>query len=105
MQQNHSSKSGFVRPRNLFGLLLVTLGLSFAVLSVGASGTAKSSITKGQASITAANPTSGTLDPAHPTLTYTDGPLPPNPSGILGAPVCNGGICSDFTVTVNGSSL
>jgi hypothetical protein len=58
-------------------------------------------------------PPSGTLSPSTPNLsiTYTDGPLVENPSGVLGAPVCtvqgqtipNG--CSDFVITINASSL
>jgi hypothetical protein len=54
----------------------------------------------------AATPPSGTLDPANPTITYTDGPTAPNPTGILGAPDCTvPNSCSDFAVTVNASSL
>lgn len=54
----------------------------------------------------AATPASGTIDPSNPSLTYTDGPTAPNPTGVLGAPNCAApNSCSDFTVTVNASSL
>jgi hypothetical protein len=53
------------------------------------------------------SPASGTLTPSSPTITYTDGPLVENPTGILGAPICPGApnTCSDFTVTINASAL
>jgi PKD repeat protein len=54
----------------------------------------------------AATPPSGTLDPANPSITYTDGPTDPNPTGVLGAPDCSApNSCSDFMVTINASSL
>jgi hypothetical protein len=54
----------------------------------------------------AAVPPSGTIDATHQSITYTDGPTVPNPTGVLGAPVCTvPNSCSDFTVTVNASSL
>lgn len=54
----------------------------------------------------AAVPPSGTLTPANPIITYTDGPTAPNPTGILGAPICSApNSCSDFVVTVNANSL
>ncbi len=56
--------------------------------------------------ILAAAPASGTIDPANQSVTYTDGPTAPNPTGVLGAPDCTApNSCSDFTVTVNASSL
>jgi hypothetical protein len=53
------------------------------------------------------SPASGTLTPGTPIITYMDGPLVENPTGILGAPICPGApnACSDFVVTINGSSL
>ncbi|HZR79147.1 MAG TPA: PKD domain-containing protein [Chthoniobacterales bacterium] len=54
----------------------------------------------------AAMPASGTLDATNRSLTYTDGPTVPNPTGVLGAPICDvPNSCSDFTLTVNASSL
>ena len=54
----------------------------------------------------AATPASGTIDTMHQSLTYTDGPTAPNPTGVLGAPICSvPNSCSDFAVTVNASSL
>src|SRR4051794_32733278 len=51
-------------------------------------------------------PPNATLTPGNLSVTYTDGPLVENPSGILGAPICAGAnTCSDFTVTINASSL
>lgn len=56
--------------------------------------------------ISAATPPSGTIDANNQSLTYTDGPTAPNPTGVLGAPDCTvPNSCSDFTVTVNASSL
>src|SRR5438105_10960266 len=53
-----------------------------------------------------ATPSSGTLDPMNPTLTYTDGPTVPNPTGVLGVPNCTApNTCSDFVVTVNAASV
>jgi len=53
-----------------------------------------------------ATPSGGTLDSSTPTLTYTDGPTAPNPTGVLGAPDCTvPNSCSDFVVTVNASGL
>ena len=54
----------------------------------------------------AANPSHGTLTPDNSFLVYIDGPLAPNPTGVLGAPDCTApNTCSDFTVTVSAASL
>src|ERR1051326_8911607 len=54
----------------------------------------------------AANPPSGTLTPENSYLVYIDGPLGPNPTGVLGAPNCAvPNSCSDFTVTVSAASV
>jgi PKD domain/Dockerin type I domain len=67
--------------------------------------TAKSAKPSGPA-VPAPNPPSGTLSPANPTITYTDGPLITNTTGILGPPVCSApGLCSDFMLTVNAASV
>src|SRR5882757_2090652 len=71
--------------------------------------TSKTSLAKVSPSapnVPTATPSGGTLDPSTPTLTYTDGPTAPNPTGVLGAPDCTvPNSCSDFVVTVNASSL
>src|SRR4051794_22717027 len=105
MKNRFTRKSGFIRPANLLGALLVTVGVSLAVVSVTAKPNAprkfaRAAVTnfapKNPASVDA-TPASGTLDPSNPILTYTDGPLAPNPSGILGAPICSAPMsCSDF---------
>ena len=54
----------------------------------------------------AATPPSGTIDQNNQSITYTDGPTAPNPTGVLGAPNCAApNSCSDFMVTVSASSL
>jgi PKD repeat protein len=59
-----------------------------------------------EGNILAASPASGTIDTTNQSLIYTDGPTLPNPTGVLGAPDCTvPNSCSDFTVTVNASSL
>jgi PKD repeat protein len=52
-------------------------------------------------------PPSGTLTPANPSITYTDGPLVTNPTHLVnGTPICAApNSCSDFTLTVSASSL
>ena len=94
MLRSSTGKSGFSNPRNLFGLLLCVSGISLAVLTFAAPN--------------AASPPSGTLDPSNRSLTYTDGPLVENPTGVLGAPVCPAQVpnsCSDFVLTINAASL
>ena len=72
--------------------------------SAGTRSTNASPATPGR--ISAATPPSGTIDTTNQSLTYTDGPTAPNPTGVLGAPDCTvPNSCSDFTVTVNASSL
>jgi PKD repeat protein len=114
MKKNPSSKSGFVHTRNLFGILIAMSGVCLAMFSLAATPGANKKPSKSQPmSIAPRPPTSpdavpsgGTLDPSNRTLTYTDGPLVPNPTGVLGAPICTAPMsCSDFVVTVNASSL
>src|SRR2546430_569352 len=90
MKKNPSSRNGFVYARNLCALLLVASAVSLALLSFGDP-----------------MPPSGTLSPANLTITYTDGPLAPNPTGVLPPPICgpNNAACSVFTITINASSL
>src|SRR5438105_10260345 len=55
---------------------------------------------------TAPTPASGTLSPGNPTITYSDGPLVTNETGLLGPPDCTvPNSCSDFTLTVNAASV
>src|SRR5438477_5459218 len=54
----------------------------------------------------APTPPSGTLSPGNPSITYTDGPLVTNTTGLLGPPICSApGLCSDFVLTVNAASV
>ena len=49
---------------------------------------------------------SGTLAPDNPVIIYSDGPLDPNPTGVIGKPNCTApNSCSEFVLTVNASSL
>src|ERR1700736_5663380 len=122
MKNNPIAKSGFIFSRNLLGVLLASSGISLAVLSFAATpnsnkkasktGTVlaaqQGSLAPRQPTTPDANPSGGTLDPSptNSTLTYTDGPLVPNPTGILGAPNCTAPMsCSDFVVTVNANSI
>ena len=97
MQKKTVSKSGFVNPRNLVGLLLLAAAAFLTMVSFS------------RPSLGDAVPSSGTLTPSTPNLaiTYTDGPLAPNPTGVLPPPVCgpNNAACSVFTLTINASSL
>jgi hypothetical protein len=89
MKRNPSSKRGFVYARTFLGVLLLASAVSLAMLSFGDP-----------------VPPNGTLTPTNLTITYTDGPLVPNPTGVLPPPVCAGAnTCSDFTVTINAASL
>jgi len=114
MKSKSTAKSGFIRPTNLLGALLLTVGVSLAVVSVTATPNTPRKFAKATPTTVApksptsvdATPPSGTLDPNNRTLTYTDGPTAPNPTGILGAPICSApNSCSDFVVTINASSL
>jgi len=70
--------------------------------------TDSSSVSKSSAPVVpnAPTPPNGTLSPANPTITYTDGPLIPNTTGLLGPPICSApGLCSDFVLTVNAASV
>ncbi|MFN2508628.1 MAG: PKD domain-containing protein [Chthoniobacterales bacterium] len=55
----------------------------------------------------AATPPSGTLDAAHPKLTYMTGPnVQSNPSGFAGTLVCNAAApCDDYKLTVDASGF
>src|SRR2546423_4177339 len=71
-----------------------------------ASKASSSKVALGPPNAPTATPSGGTLDPLNPTLTYTDGPTVPNPTGVLGAPDCTvPNSCSDFVVTVNAAGL
>ncbi len=68
--------------------------------------TAPAQVSLGSPTAPTASPSGGILDPSNPTLTYTDGPTVPNPTGVLGAPNCTApNSCSDFVVTVNAASV
>src|SRR5437868_3009174 len=124
MKKQSSAKSGFITARNLLTALLCFSALSLAMFSFGAPASlgtrttiAKASKSPAQASAstvkvqapnipTTPTPPSGTLSPGNPTITYTDGPLIPNTTGLLGPPVCSApGLCSDFVLTVNAASV
>ncbi|HJT45330.1 MAG TPA: PKD domain-containing protein [Chthoniobacterales bacterium] len=97
--------------RSITVLLLLT-GSCFLLSEAIAKGKTRSAVKTGKLNpttpgrILAATPPSGTIDTTNQSLTYTDGPTLPNPTGILGAPDCTApNSCSDFAVTVNASSL
>ena len=118
MKKLSCSTSGLTQGRSLLALVLCFSSLLLAFFTIANDATAKSLHRSGKNRVHVAAkrstgavpadaiPPGGTLDPAHPSITYTDGPLAPNPTGILGAPDCTApNSCSDFMVTVNASSL
>lgn len=118
MKKLISSQSALAQTRSLLGLLLCIASILLAVLTLAPSSAIARSLhhrsSKRVRAVpavktpapSAPTPASGTLDPGHPTITYTDGPLTPNPTGVLGAPDCTApNSCSDFMVTVSASSL
>jgi hypothetical protein len=103
MKKKSSSKSGFINIRNLLGVFLCLSGISLAMLSFAAAPTSrKAAAQKPPAQPTAPNPSSWTLDDAHPTVTYSDGPfVVPNATAQAGDPICTAPMsCSDFGLTV-----
>src|ERR1043166_9567851 len=90
MKKNSSNHSGIFNVRLVFAVALFTIGGSFGWYSL------------------ASTPSSGTLSPANPILTYDAGPLPPNPiqdvTGLaLSGPVCQGtgtpgATCDSYTL-------
>ena len=92
MKKNNSNQSGMFNMRLIFAVALCTIGGSFGWYSF------------------ASTPSSGTLTPANPILTYDAGPLPPNPiqdvTGLaLSGPVCEGtgtpgATCDSYALTV-----
>ena len=90
MHKTATSQSGLFHPRTLVALSLCSIGLILARFSVADP-----------------VPATGTLDPEHPAITYTDGPLATNPTHLVnGVPICSApNSCSSFIVTINASSL
>lgn len=92
MKKNSSNHSGIFNVRLVFAVALFTIGGSFGWYSF------------------ASTPSSGTLSPATPILTYDAGPLPPNAiqdvTGLaLSGPVCQGtgtpaATCDSYALTV-----
>jgi PKD repeat protein len=91
MRKTPSSKSGLLRPRTWAALGLFSIAVILATYRV----------------VAVPMPASGTLTSETRTITYTDGPLASNPTHLVnGTPICNApNSCSDFTLTVNASSL
>ena len=76
---------------------LPKLGIAAAVMTL---------LTLTHSELRAANPSSGTLTSGNPVILYSDGPLIPNPTGVIGKPNCTApDTCSQFDLTVNASSL
>lgn len=92
MKKNNSNHSGIFNLRLIFAVALCTIGGSFGWFSF------------------ASTPSSGTLSPATPILTYDAGPLPPNAiqdvTGlVLSGPVCEGtgtpaATCDSYALTI-----
>src|SRR5947209_1340033 len=100
--------------RTVAALLLVLASfvfLSEAVAKSRTRATSNGSVSKvspaaGIGIVPAAVPASGTVDTTNQSLTYTDGPTAPNPTGVLGVPNCTApNSCSDFVLTVNAAAL
>src|ERR1041384_8812608 len=71
------------------------LGIAAAVMTL---------LTLTHSELRAANPSSGTLTSGNPVILYSDGPLIPNPTGVIGKPNCTApDTCSQFDLTVNAS--
>src|ERR1700751_2264704 len=100
MKEHSSSNSAFIAERKALLFVLCVPGISLAMLAFA--GTNISAPVRPNAP----TPASGTLSPGNPTITYTDGPLVTNETGLLGPPDCTvPNSCSDFTLTVNASSV
>jgi hypothetical protein len=99
MRKNPTPQSGFVNPRNLFGVLFCFVGVMLAMISFAA--TPKSLKDR---PTTEATPSSGSLSLGTPLLTYTAGPfLISNPSAQAGDPDCVTLPCDEYTLTVVGA--
>jgi PKD domain len=114
MKKQSSSKSGFITGRIVLGIVLSMAGISLAMLSFAGTpsiaGKQQNTVrTRPASSPKPAAPTpitSGTVDDAHPILTYSDGPfVVPNVTAQAGDPICTAPMsCSDFGLTV-GSAI
>ncbi|HSS96031.1 MAG TPA: hypothetical protein VLK33_03335, partial [Terriglobales bacterium] len=92
MKKNNSNQSGMFNMRIIFAVTLCMIGGSFGWLSL------------------ASTPSTGTLTPATPILTYDAGPLPPNqtpePTGlVMQGPACEGtgtpaATCDSYALTI-----
>ena len=123
MKKSHSSKSGFITTRNLFGVLLCVSGFALAIANLPAKSSSQKIASKtppvdsgkrpsrieAPPAAPGPAPTSGTLSTSNRTLTYTD-PVGPAPNATgegvgFSAPVCamNGVDCSNYTVTLDPS--
>lgn len=105
MQRKRFSELGIFHPRIVVAILLCVTGMSLAVLSLAEPLRPKGgkiSPVKIQPIHAPTPASSGTIDAAHPTLTYSDGPfVVPNATAQAGAPDCTVPMsCSDFTLTV-----
>src|SRR5438477_2521147 len=131
MKKQSSSNCGFIHVRRMLAVLLCLSGISLAMVVAATSSnntlvlgpktktsSPKANLSTGRATTanpskpttpnvpTAPTPASGTLSPANPSITYTDGPLVTNTTGLLGPPICSApGLCSDFVLTVNAASV
>ena len=87
MQKNNSAESGLFNPRLFVAFALSSLAALLGLLSF------------------AASPSSGTLSPGNPTITYTGGPftIPTNATDSATGPVtCNAAApCDDFALTID----
>ncbi len=95
MKNMLSSKSGLVQLRLLFACLLCLCGMLLTVAAMAGA--------KRQRGPHVPTPTSGTISPASPTLTYSDGPFViPNVTAQAGDPICTVPMsCSDFGLTID----
>src|SRR3979411_656233 len=90
MKKNPALQSGMFNMRLLFAVALCTIGGSFGWLSF------------------ASTPSSGTLDPSHPPITYAAGPLTINQTplsavviGIDAGPRCDAAFqCDSYALTI-----
>src|SRR5437016_2217955 len=103
MKKTSSSMSAFITRRNLLGGLLCVSSISLAIFSLAATPAVKNKSTASNQTVVtqktsaathaalsaapqiapnAPTPPSGTLSPGNPTITYTDGPLVPNTTGL-----------------------
>jgi PKD repeat protein len=91
MKKHIPSKSGIFNPRFLLAFSLCSAAVFLGTFSFRSSA--------------APTPSSGTLSPSNPVITYTD-TLVENTTGVVGAPICTvPNTCSDFMLTVNAHSV